>query len=389
MSRITILGIAAFACGSSLALAESGIALGPDTKLHLTADGQVRFDDNVRLSANNEDSDTVFVIAPGIDLNYNGGLSKGNLVVVEQIIRYADVGDLDGELFSAVGEYSYEGAMTKVMARAGYRELSQGSVTIRNREEAVEHDVANASIDAIWSATAKTRIGAGLFYDSTSYPDGYYSDRESYGLPIDLYYEVSPKLDVSMGYRYRRSLVDRPTALPSSIAWTSQDSKDHFFNVGARGEFTPKLNGQVRVGYGVRNFDEVALGLDDSQGMLSFMGALTYVYSPKASFDFSMSNDFSNSATGTSQEILAFRAGGRFEFTPQWSAQAGLSYESTDYARPSTRNDDFITGDVGVSYTFNENVSVYGSYVHRTNSSNDDVYDLESNVLSLGVSLRY
>lgn len=386
MSRITILGIAAVACGSTLALAESGISLGPDTKLHLTADGQVRFDDNVRLVGTNEDSDTVFVVAPGLDLNYNGGLSKGNVVLVEQIIRYADQSDLDGELFSAVGEYSYEGAMTKVMARAGYRELSQGSVTIRNQEEAVKHEVGNASIDAIWSATAKTRIGAGLFYDSTTYPSGRYADHESYGIPVDLYYEVSPKLDVSAGYRYRRSLVDRPAV---ATTWISQDSDDHFFNVGARGEFTPKLNGQVRVGYGVRNFDKVLAGQDDSQGLFSFSGALTYVYSPKASFDFSMSNDFSNSALGTSQEILSFRAGGKFEFTPQWSAVAGLSYESTDYARPSTRNDDFFTGDVGVSYTFNENVSVYGSYVHRTNSSNENVYDLSSNVLSLGVSLRY
>ena len=383
------MGIAALACGSSLALAESGIALGPDTKLHLTLDGQVRFDDNVRLDSDNEKSDTVFVVAPGLDLNYNGGLSKGNVVVQEQIIRYGDVDELDGELFSAVGEYTYEGAMTKVAARAGYRELSQGSVTIRNREEAVRHDVGNASIDAVWSATAKTRIGSGLFYNSTTNPSGFYADHESYGLPVDLYYEVSPKLDVSLGYRYRRSLVDRPTALMPGQTWISQDSKDHFFNVGARGEFTPKLNGQVRIGYGVRNFDEVATGLDDSQGQLSFMGALTYVYSPKASFDFSLSNDFSNSAYGTSQEILSFRSGGRFEFSPQWSAQAGLSYEQTSYAKPYDRDDDFISGDVGVVYTMNENVSVYATYIHRTNSSNEDVYDLDSNVLSLGVSLRY
>lgn len=381
MSSKTILGIAAFACVPMFAWAESGIALGPDAKLHLTLDGQVRYDDNVSLRSNG-DSDWVFVAAPGLEVNFNGGLSTGSLVVVEQILRYSDSSAFDGELFSAVGQFKYDGALTKVSANASYRELSQGSVTIRNIDQAIRHDVGSASIDALWSATAKTRIGAGLFYNMTNYPGVSYADNESYGIPIDLYYEVTPKLDLSVGYRYRRSLVDE---LAGSLY--SRDSKDHFFNVGARGEFTPKLYGQIRVGYGVRNFDYVLSGMDDSTDQFAFSAALTYVYSPKASFDLSASNDFSNSATGLSQEVFRVRAGGKFEFTPQWAAIAGLSYESSDYE--GNRSDDFVTGDIGVVYTMNENVSFNGSYVHRRNDSSLKSYDFSSNILSLGVSLRY
>ncbi len=384
MSSKTILGIAAVACSPLLALADSGFALGPDTKLHLTADGQVRFDDNVLLSDSNKDGDTIFVVAPGAELNYDGGISKGVVTLAEQFIRYADHGTLDGDLFSANGEYAYEGALTKVNARAGYSELSQGSVRIRNREESIRHNVTNASLDGLWSATAKTRIGAGIAYDATTYPGSGYYDSQNFSLPVDIYFAATPKVDVSVGYRYRESMIDEPHGA------ASMDSTDHFFNVGARGEFTPKLNGQVRVGYGVRDFDEAG-----SEGQVGLSGALTYAYSPKTSFDLSVSNDFSNSVLGTSQEIFAVRAGGKFEFTPQWSSRIGLSYESSDYAKvagsgyTNGRKDDFVVGDATVVYAMNENVSFQGSYIYRTNSSNRPGLDFNSNLLSLGVSLRY
>ncbi len=379
MSKKTILGVAALACAPLLVWAEGGFALGPDAKLHLTLDGQVRFDDNVRFLSSNEKEDWVFVAAPGLELNYNGGLSTGSITLVEQIIRYGDVSAYDGEFFKGVGEYKYEGALTKVSGFLSYQELSQGSVTIRNADQAIRHDVANASLEADSSVTAKTQIGVGLFYDAVNYPGATYADRESYGLPLDVYYEVSPKVDVSVGYRYRRSLVKET---PSTLH--SLDSKDHFFNVGARGEFTPKLNGQVRAGYGLRDFDETG-----SRSNFSFSGRLTYVYSPKASFDLSASNDFSNSATGVSQEVFSIRAGAKFEIAPEWAAYASLSYEATDYEY--ARSDDFYTGTVGVIYTVNEFASVDASYLHRSNESSmpGDAYDFSSNILSLGISLRY
>ncbi len=382
MSRKSILGIAAVACAPFMAWAQSGITLGPDAILHLTADGQVRFDDNVTLSDINKDGDVIFVVAPGLELNYNGGQSTALLVLTEQIIRYDDYRGYDGELFSGVGQYVYEGAKSKVTANASYREYSQGSISIRNREQAVRHDVTNTSIDGIWAVTAKTSLGAGLFYNATNYPGSTYVDMENYGAPLDFYYAATPKLDLSVGYRYRRSLVDE---LPSYTR--SFDSKDHFFNVGARGEFTPKLKGQIRVGQGKRVFDEVPAGMDDSTDLFSFSGTLTYAYSPKASFDLTASKDFSNSATGVSQEVFAVRGGGKLELDPQWSVIGGVSYESSDYE--SARKDDFVTADLGVVYAMDENVSFNASYVHRTNFSTERFYDFSGNILSIGATLRY
>jgi hypothetical protein len=383
MSCKTILGIAAIACVPAVANAGTGFALNDETTLHLTGVGQVRFDDNVLLSENNTESDTVFSAIPGIEVNYDGGLTKGLLNLSEDFEWYADNGRLDAQLFSGLGQLNYQGALTKVDTRISYRQMNQNSVTVRNRDQAIRHDLFDASVDGLWSATAKTSIGAGVFYDQTNYSDIGYADNQNLSLPVDIYYALTPKVDLSVGYRFRQTDVQR---VPLAIA--NYDSKDHFFNLGARGEFTPKLKGQFRVGYGLRDFDH-----GDTEDQLGLSGALTYSYSPKTSFDLSVSNDFSNSAFGTSQEVFAIRTSGKFEFTPQWSAGLGFSYESTTYDQAnsaiSSRKDEFFVGDATIAYAMNENVSFQGAYVHRTNSSNRSGLDFNSNILSLGVSLRY
>ena len=381
MNSKTILGIAAAVCIPAIASAEAGFPIGDAAMLHLVLDGQLRYDDNVDLTKGGDD-DVIYVVAPGVELNYNGGLSKGFIGLTEQIIRYGDHDTYAGELFSGLGEYSYEGATCFTQARVSYRELSQASTAIRNRDQAVRHDELAASLDSDWVLTGKTRFGAGLFYNRTNYPGSGYADLENYGFPLDLYYAATPKVDLSIGYRYRISRVKELPTSPLPL-----DSTDEFFNIGARGEFTPKLKGQIRVGYGLRSFDHVAAGEDDSLDQFSFDGVVTYVYSPKASFDLEVSKDFRNSVTGISQKVFRVRTGGKFEFTPEWSAVAGLSYEASRYA--TGRDDDFITGDVGVVYMVNENLSFNASYLYRTNYSAYPIYDFSNNVLSVGVGLRY
>lgn len=381
MSCKSILGLAAFTCGPVLALAGSGIVLNDDTSLHFTGVGQVRYEDNVKLTEHNAQSDTVFSIIPGAELDYKGGQTNGQLTVSEDFERYASKRDLDADLFTGIGELNYDGGMTKIDSRIGYRQMSQYSVSARNADQSFRHDLLDASINGNWSATAKTSIGTGVMFDRTNYSTSGYADNQHISLPLDVYYAVTPKVDLSVGYRYGDTWVQK-LPVPAPAVPANFDSTDHFFNVGARGEFTPKLKGQARVGYQLRDFVR-----GSSTSGLGLSGGLTYVYSPKTSFDLTVSNDFANSVLGNSQEVFAVRTGGKFEFTPQWSAQAGLSFEATKYAN-STRKDDFFVGDMALAYAVSDTVSLQGSYAYRTNSSNAGA-SFNSNLLSLGISLRY
>lgn len=376
-----IIGLASLTLIPCWALAESGITLNADTVLHLTLSNQLRYDDNVTLSHNSSE-DTIFLCTPGAELIYNGGLSKASLNLYEQFSRYADHGDYNGENLSLLSQYAYEGALTTVTAHLNYQELTQGSLTVRNADQAVERDVTDSAVDAQWAMSEKTHFGAGVFYHSTNYTSSSYADTYCYGAPLDAYYAVTPKVDLSVGYRYRRTIVDE-----LATTTVSQDTRDHFFNVGARGEFTPKLKGQVRVGYNVRDLDEVLPGEDGTEEQFAFSSSLSYVYSPKTTFTLEAANDFDNSSVGTSQKVLSVRAGATWELSPELTFGGGLSYQATRY--DSGQNDDFFVGDMEVAYSFSENFSVNAQYVYRQNWSTYLTRDFSGNVLSVGATIRF
>jgi hypothetical protein len=380
MSRLPLIGIAAIACGQAVVYAENGFELSPDSKLHFTLDSQIRYDDNVTLSHNNAKSDSVFVAAPGAELTYTAGASKASMVVTEQFIRYSSMDSYDTELFAGEGNFSYEGGMTKLTADASYRQQDQSNATQFQREQTIRQTNVGGSVNAEWQGTAKIKIGTGASYNTTDYSATNYSDRNTYSLPLDVYYGMTPKWDLSAGYRFQNSRVSGNSGI---------DSHDHFFNVGARGEFTPKLAGQVRVGYSLREYKR-----GGSDALPGISGSLDYAYSPKTTYSLSVSNDFSSGAYGDSQENFSVRGSGRWEFAPQWSAQAGLSYQDTEitYATNSLRmgrTDQFIVADTGIQYRISESVSLSATYVYRTNDSSDDFATFSDNVLTFGASLRY
>ena len=47
-------------------------------------------------------------------------------------------------------------------------------------------------------------MGSGFAYSHTSYLNfkDAFSDRENWSLPADVYYELTPKVDLSVGYKY-------------------------------------------------------------------------------------------------------------------------------------------------------------------------------------------
>jgi hypothetical protein len=365
-----------------LAAAEPQSSTESDLHLAVTAVAGVRFDDNVLLAPHDKESDTIFVLMPGLELNYSGGDTTAGLVAREQFLRYSDHDSLNASLPSVFGNCAYEGPQSKLALKASYQEFDQNSLAIRSADQRVKHNLTNASLDGLWNMTAKTRIGAGVAYDHNVYPSDLTFptyDSENLSFPLDVYYEVTQKLDLSLGYRYRRA----------TIEGGATDSNDNFFSVGAKGDFTPKLGGQVRIGLNQRNFTK-----GGSEDQLGTLVSLTYIYSPKATFETSISNDFNSSALGSSVKVFSIREAGRFEIAPEWNAEVGVSYESTEYGvSPNAalvgRKDNFTVGDVTVTYAISKRFSVQGAYLYRTNSSTDAGVEFNSNVLSLSAAFRY
>ena len=365
--------VAALVFGSSLYAGEPLLSVGPDIPVFLTAAATARYDDNVLLESANKSSDTIFVLMPGVDLHTTGGVSQAGLTFNEQFIRYASHSDLNSNLASLAGNLAYTGAASKLSAAASYQQMDQSNLSIRSVDQTVRRDLTDASVNGSFGLTAKTSLGLGTSFDRIRYPKVGYQDSDDWSFPVDLYYAVTPKVDLSLGYRYQRT----------TISDADYNSKDHFVNVGTRGDFTPKLSGQIRVGLNQHRND-----IGDSTNQLGLGSTINYILSPKTSIDLTASNDFTHSAFGTSQKTFSVGSNVQFAFTPQWSATGGVSFESTSYLSTQARKDKFWVGNVGLNYALTTNSALQAAYLYRKNSSNQSV-NFNNNVLSLSASIRF
>lgn len=368
MKNFARIALVSAALGSA-AHAAPFLAIGDGAELFVTGTLGVRSDDNIFLSGN-EVSDTIFDINPGVEITFGKDAAlKGALTLVDSFANYSDNSKLNTNLFSGDFRANYDDGKLKLKFNTGFHELNQNSADIQGltrRDQFVIGTGAEVEISQI------TSVGAGVNFDHTNYKRRTYGDSDDLTVPVNFYYKWTPKVDLSLGYRYR----NYETTAPGSL-----DSNDHYFNIGARGEFTPKLTGQVSAGVTNRE-----LSNGDSKSLPGFEASLTYALTPKTTLQFGGSNDFGTSPQGQQQKNLAFNGSVAINIDEQWSVNGGLSYRAIGY---DTRTDDYFEGSLGANYILNAYVKLNASYVYRSNSSAALGGDFTNNVFSISASLRY
>ncbi len=228
----------------------------------------------------------------------------------------------------------------------------------------------NLGIKAEVSASAKSKIGAGIKYNDTAYKLASSKDLTTFEVPINYYYAVTAKVDVSAGFRYRNTEVSGGV-----------DSKGLSYRVGARGEFSPLVSGSVTVGYGERDLD-----VGGTKELFDIDAMLNIALSPKSNLRLTASNDFGVSASGAQQKN--FSVGGRLssKISEQLTLRGGLSYRGIDYY---TRTDDYIEAQLGVDYVISKTVSITGAYAYRKNKSDQAASNFNNTVFSFMANFRY
>lgn len=357
------------------AVAAPFVAVGDNAELFLTATVGVAHDDNIFLRASGERSDTIITATPGVDFVFGrNAATSGNIYYRQEFLRYSDNSALDSDNASVGINTLYSNGKSKFDFGASYVESATNDISVPG----FILEKATTSLRALgeFGATEKTSVGAGFKYDGSDYKvGGGFRDNTVWEVPVDVYFEYSPKLQTSVGYRYRSTDIDRSNAVFPS-------SKDHFFNVGARGEFTPKLTGQVRVGYVQRKFDS-------GRGDKSDFGAtadLTYAASAKTNFNLGLGSDYGSGATGETVNTKSISLSSRTSIDEQWSFNTNLAYRDLEYP---TRNDDFFQIGVGVAYTYNAFVNFAGNVSHRSQSSTQAASEFDNNVFNIAANIRY
>lgn len=369
-----------FAATALVTACYASVPVGDNAEIFLTGTLGVRADSNIYMSPSNTE-DTILDFNPGVQLVFgNTSVMKGSFSLSESFSVYTEHDDLNDELLSTSANTSYDDGKTKLNFNASFAEVNQNSVDTRpfGGDFLIRRDVFNIGALGEVSVTEKSSVALGVQYSQNSFELGGFSDSEVVTVPVNYYYEITPKVDLSLGYRYR----DRS----ESIGF---DTKDHFLSVGARGEFTPKLTGQFAVGVTQRSFSHKVARRDDEE-LLGLDSSLTYAASPKTSILLGVSNDFDTNSQGNQQRNFAVRASSTTAVSSDLSVTALIAYRAIDYYQATpARIDDYLEGQIGATYIVNENVSLTGALAYRSNGSDLATSDFDGTVLSLAASFRF
>lgn len=377
--------LASFALLATACHAAPFLAIDDNAEIFVTGTVGLRADSNVYLAADTgaDLQDTILDFNPGLQLVFGKSSAlQGSWTAVESFTRYSDHKDLDDELASTSFNANYDGGKVKATFNASYNELNQNTVDTRPASTALADGLIRRDIFAIGSkaevsATEKSSVSVGVQFNRSEFVRAGFSDSQVMTLPVNYYYELTPKVDLSVGYRYRQR-------------WETigLDAKDHFVNVGARGEFTPKLSGEVALGLTQRNFRKprAALAKPEDRSLFGVDASLAYAASPKTSFQFGVSNDFDTNSQGQQQKNFSSRLAAITKLSEDWSVTASVSYRAINYF---SRIDDYFEGQIGATYTISEKVNITGAFAYRSNESDLVSSNFDQNVFSVAANFRF
>lgn len=364
---------------------ESAHAIAPfgdNSALFVTGVINAAYNDNLFLGHTDTKSTGVFDFMPGLayDFGHNGSDLSGSLdgyVDFQVISAYTH---LDHDLPNLVFTSAYDDSKTKINLDASYHELDLATFDITNTM--VVRDVYHADFSGEEILTEKTSVGAGVYWDDTNYFKTGYANLESTALPVNVYYALEPKLDLSAGFRYR----------DNTVGGNGVNSTDQYYNVGARGEFSPLLTGEIDIGYNTQKMDVGA-----SHNGLGADASLTYAYSDKTNVVFGLTDDFGYGADGRALRQVSGNIGANSAISDQWAVDGAFSYGRYSYyglvpngsGGVVDQQDNFYTFQAGVTYIVSLNAKIRAGYTFQRDNSNVSADTFNDNIINLAVSLSF
>jgi len=371
--RKAIRSLAVFAVLGTAAQAAPFLAMGDSAELFLTGTLGVRTDSNVLLSAQ-KSNDTIFNLTPGLDLVYGqNALTKGKAYYYETITRYFDTNPANTSLSTVGFDANYDDQKTKMNFDASYAQLAQNTVDVR-AGFLVRRDVFHVEGGSEISVTDKTSVAGSVVYENIEYKRTGFESSKIASVPLKYYYYVLPKLAVSGGFTYS----------DTQLSGGGIGSKDYFYNVGARGEFTPKLTGMFAIGYTERKMD-----VGPNQNTMGVDSSLAYAVDEKTSVQFGVNNGFGVSGSGQNERNLTWSVGFQSKISEDWSAGSTLSYRTINYLGAGNHTDNYFEGSVNAKYTYSNVVNFTAGFTYRNNSSTLVSSTFDNKVFSIAANIRY
>ncbi len=399
------------------------ISIGDNAEIYFDGSSTARWTSNVFLTDKNEVDDFLYLLSPGFEFNLGRDSSNADLSILTRydIIRYNDLTELDVELLHVKLRGAYKSSRLELTVSASYDEQKSNSGDIQIIDDLIESTLTNREVKGEYQLSPKFSFGAGANYFETEYTgefEGQLTDQHRATIPLDIFYEISPKLDLSLGYKYTDTEIGALN--PREISYIDPSSKDeflinlksnaynresHFFNIGARGSLLPKLTGYFRLGYSKREsgtrLDSRSKVLDGAnidpdiinyseETTLGVDADLYWLMTPKLSTRFGLSRDFGLGSDGAPTRESSVSTSTNLSLSNNWTASANLMYTQRDYTRRDREDDKYSAG-IRVFYLPNRFWQFSGGYNFTdSESTGDDAGNsYDAHMVDFNASLRY
>jgi hypothetical protein len=381
------------------------VSIGDNVDVFFNGSSSLQWQSNVFYNEKDEEEDLLLTVSPGFEVNIGRGVSNLDLSIITRydILRYDDLSHLDDEYFHIKAIGSYQSSRWDVNGLVSFDEEQsttgqEGSLnTAGTRGEIIQSDNTRANLEGEYRLSPKFSVGSGVrYYDREYTSHDSLADRETVTIPLDVFYELTPKVDLSLGYRYTSTDVG-DTKYDNGVVYEGYDKESHFFNIGARGNLLPKLTGFFKVGYTVTDPDSSDITFNgttfdkqkrDSQGTLGLDADFTYLATPKVTTRLKLHRGFGVGGEGQSTENTSANLSASYAINANYSASAFGGYTLREYEE-SDREDNIYSIGARFSYVPNQYWRFSTGYAYSENDSDRKGQSYESHTLDLSASLRY
>lgn len=388
-----------------------GISLGFAGNIHL---GKLRvepeigykleYNDNVALVNTDEQTDYIHTISPGLLLKYEGS-TPGNFISAgykTDIVVYTDLDENNYEAhkpFFSLGYRSPGGFYLKAIDAYIKTADPYGAGNLYGQGRKTRRW--NNTFDFVLGYEFGGKYGIEgscrnflLRYEGE---EDEWQNRKDHRYSFDIFYKIADKTSVFGEYRYTQGEYDEQNDGVSG--WTEATSQDYTlddYSVGVRFEPGAKLRGEIKIGYGRKNFENEA----DKSGRQyvnqdSWMAESEVKYTPTDRTELSckLKRSIEGSPTESSSSYLDTFMGFdiRHSLTRQFSLGAGLDWRRNDYSDENLagvpkRHFNIYTARAGFEWQFYKYFTGGMDYLYKSRDANDNYYESEeydNNVFSL------
>ncbi|MFC4723676.1 outer membrane beta-barrel protein [Glycocaulis abyssi] len=358
----------------------------------------VEFNDNIFATATNEESDTIFVIAPSVTVDTTWSRHAFNAFANARRNEYADFGSesttdyslgaggrLDIHRGTSVGASASHSRGTEPRTSAGAAGFAAEPIRFDTTTFAIgaEHTFNRLRLRGGYDFAKSDYDDARLIGGGIASQDFRDQDMHRFTLRGDL--AISP--DTALFARYRYNQRDFRLA-PPAVA-TNRDSDGYTFDVGVEFDLGGLARGEIGVGYMKQEYDSPAFGTVDG---VSIDGMLEWFPTQLTTLTFTASRGIEDSGIAASSGYLgtAVSAQADHELLRNVILTARLDYANDEY-QGIDREDQRWGATVQATYLMNRNVGLSASYSHLDQSSSGTAgpRDFRTNRFVIGVVLQY